>query len=192
MLCKLDATVNFNILAFKDQLEIHLVELESQLQSLKQALCAAAKKALKPNNVSLVASNGTEFLMDEPTLLQSSPYFAGLFGGGFAEHESRVVNYDDVEPTALECVCMAICCGAHPEAAFDSFPPTVLIKALEFCVRIQVPDTLVEANAEAIVAKLDNFDVPVALELLGTWGVSHIRLVTREDHTGGFGRGKGQ
>jgi len=104
--------------------------------------------------------------MDEPTLLQSSPYFAGLLGGGFAEQESRVINFGDVDPAALECVCMAIRCGAHPEAAFESFSPTVLTKAIELCVRIQVPDTLVEANAEAIIAKLDDLDVPVALDLL--------------------------
>mmetsp|Transcript_63862 Transcript_63862/g.109641 ORF Transcript_63862/g.109641 Transcript_63862/m.109641 type:complete len:618 (-) Transcript_63862:210-2063(-) len=161
-----------DLAAAKQYLEFRLLTLEAelqfsntQLQSSKQALCAAAKGSLKPD-VRLVANDGTVFLMDEPALKQTSPYFAGLLGGGFAEQESRVVKFDDVEPAALECVCMAIRCGAHPEAAFESCPPAVLAKTLELCVRIQLPDTIVGANADAIIAKLFDLDVPVVLDLL--------------------------
>eukprot|EP00613_Pedinella_sp_CCMP2098_P074644 CAMPEP_0171917794 /NCGR_PEP_ID=MMETSP0993-20121228/16393_1 /TAXON_ID=483369 /ORGANISM="non described non described, Strain CCMP2098" /LENGTH=639 /DNA_ID=CAMNT_0012553835 /DNA_START=52 /DNA_END=1971 /DNA_ORIENTATION=+ len=157
----------------KGYLASRLEKLESDLQlsnalvqSSKQALCTAAKSSLKPD-VRLVASGGTEFLMDEPTLKQNSPYFAGVLCGGFAEQESRVVKFDDVEPEVLECVCVAIRSGSHPEAAFEScLPASVLVKALELCVRIQLPDTFVEANADAIIAKLDDLGIPVALDLL--------------------------
>mmetsp|Transcript_50525 Transcript_50525/g.93988 ORF Transcript_50525/g.93988 Transcript_50525/m.93988 type:complete len:609 (+) Transcript_50525:78-1904(+) len=157
-----------SFLSIKESLESRLVKLEAELQKSKQvikALGAAVKKSLKAN-VRLVASGGTEFLMDEATLLQVSPYFVGLLGGGFAEQESRVVKFDDIEPAALECVCMAIRCGLHPGVAFESCIPAVLTKALELSSRLQLPDTLIVANVDAIIAKIDNLDLHLALDLL--------------------------